>query len=56
MSKYEIGDLVWINGSEWSNYPLIVVRCVDKHVEVFWHKTNSTLSFPESMLRTKPQD
>ena len=56
MKKHQIGDLVWLHGGGWSNYPLIVVGYVDKHVEVFWHKTNSTLSFPESMLHTQPQE
>jgi hypothetical protein len=56
MNKYQIGDLVWLHGGGWSNIPLIVVGYVNKHVEVFWHTGNSTLSFPEDMLRSKPQE
>ena len=56
MNTYQIGDLVWLHGGGWWNHPLIVVGYVDKYVEVFWNKTNSTLSFPESMLHTQPQE
>ena len=56
MNKYQIGDLVWLHGGGWCNHPLIVVGYVDKYVEVFWQKTNCTLSFPESMLHSQPQE
>ena len=56
MNTYQIGALVWLHGGGWWNHPLIVVGYVDNYVEVFWYKTNSTLSFPESMLHSQPQE